>query len=172
MRFLSMQPLPKTPGPDSSTHVRHHRVKRRPLVAILLVSLTIPAFAAGPLPSGGKFVGGAGSMTTNGTTLAIKQTTPTAVIDWNSFSIGKANAVSIDNPKGATLNRVTGPGIATIDGKLTGIGDVYLIDPHGVVIGRSGLRLRTRLRARATSSWAAMCAGQETRRSTSARGIR
>ncbi|MFM0140227.1 two-partner secretion domain-containing protein [Caballeronia grimmiae] len=139
MRFLSMQPLPKTPGPDSSTHVRHHRVKPRLLVANLLVSLTIPAFAAGPLPSGGKFVGGAGSMTTNGTTLAIKQTTPTAVIDWNSFSIGKANAVSIDNPQGATLNRVTGPGIATIDGKLTGVGDVYLIDPHGVVIGRSGV---------------------------------
>jgi len=56
-----------------------------------------PAFGAGPLPSGGRFVGGAGSMTTNGTTLAIKQTTQNAVIDWNSFSIGKAHAVSIDN---------------------------------------------------------------------------
>ncbi|MFM0140123.1 filamentous hemagglutinin N-terminal domain-containing protein [Caballeronia grimmiae] len=78
-------------------------------------------------------------MTTNGTSLAIKQTTQTAVIDWNSFSIGKAHAVSIDNPNGATLNRVTGAGIATIDGKLTGVGDVYLIDPHGVVVGRSGV---------------------------------
>ncbi|MDR5755034.1 MULTISPECIES: filamentous hemagglutinin N-terminal domain-containing protein [unclassified Caballeronia] len=114
-------------------------MKLRPLAAIVLASLTVPTFGAGPLPSGGKFVGGAGSMVTNGTTLAIKQTTPTAVIDWNSFSIGKAHAVSIDNPNGATLNRVTGPGIATIDGKLAGVGDVYLLDPHGVVVGRTGV---------------------------------
>jgi len=34
---------------------------------------------------------------------------------------------------------VTGPGIATIDGKLSGVGDVYLIDAHGVVVGRTGV---------------------------------
>ncbi|WP_250456298.1 filamentous hemagglutinin N-terminal domain-containing protein [Caballeronia sp. ATUFL_M2_KS44] len=139
MRSLSMHPLRKTPGPESGTHVLHYRVKRRPLAAVMLLIFTVPALGAGPLPSGGKFVGGAGSMTTNGTILAIKQTTPTAVIDWNSFSIGRAHAVSIDNPNGATLNRVIGPGVATIDGKLTGIGDVYLIDPHGVVVGRTGV---------------------------------
>ncbi|SAL83704.1 filamentous hemagglutinin-like protein [Caballeronia terrestris] len=140
MGFLSIHPLPKrAPDSMSGRPVRRCRMKLRPLAAILLASLTVPTFGAGPLPSGGKFVGGAGSMVTNGTTLAIKQTTPTAVIDWNSYSIGKAHAVSIDNPNGATLNRVTGPGIATIDGKLTGVGDVYLINPHGVVVGRTGV---------------------------------
>ncbi|MFM0052513.1 two-partner secretion domain-containing protein [Caballeronia grimmiae] len=140
MLVLSMHPSQKrAPQPDENRPALHYRLRLRPLAAIVLVGLTMPAFGAGPLPSGGKFVGGAGSMTTNGTTLAIKQTSQNAVIDWNSFSIGKAHAVSIDNPNGATLNRVTGPGIATIDGKLTGVGDVYLIDPHGVVIGRTGV---------------------------------
>ncbi|SAL62354.1 two-partner secretion domain-containing protein [Caballeronia humi] len=140
MRVLSMHLLSKhAPQPVSSSLVRQYRPKSRPLAAIVLASMTMPAFGAGPLPSGGRFVGGAGSMATNGTTLAITQTTPTAIIDWNSFVIGKAHAVSIDNPNGATLNRVTGPGVATIDGKLTGVGDVYLLDPHGVVVGRTGV---------------------------------
>ncbi|SAL07540.1 filamentous hemagglutinin outer membrane protein [Caballeronia arationis] len=97
------------------------------------------AVAAGPLPDGGQFVAGAGSMTRNGATLNIRQATPQAVIDWKSFSVGIGHTVSIDNPKGATLNRITGPSIARIDGKLTGVGDVYVLDPHGVVIGKTGV---------------------------------
>jgi large exoprotein involved in heme utilization and adhesion len=48
-------------------------------------------------------------------TLAIAQSTPYAVIDWRSFSIGAGRTVSFDNPGGGTLNRVTGPSISKID---------------------------------------------------------
>ncbi|WP_374729856.1 two-partner secretion domain-containing protein [Caballeronia terrestris] len=48
----------------------------------------------------------------------------------------------MDNPGGATLNRVTGLSISKIDGKLTSVASVYLINPQGIVIGRDGRTLR------------------------------
>jgi filamentous hemagglutinin family protein len=77
-------------------------------------------------------------MQVNGNALQIRQTTPQAVIDWRSFSIGTGNRVNVENGSGATLSRVTGSERSLIDGKLNATGSVYLINPQGVVIGSSG----------------------------------
>lgn len=135
MLRIRLSPV-STRGAQGAQRVRS--TVRLLLVAAQVVGPTV-ALAAGPLPNGGQFVAGTGSITRNGATLTITQATPQAVIDWKGFSIGAGNAVTIDNPNGATLNRVTGASIARIDGKLTGAGDVYVIDPHGVVIGRTGV---------------------------------
>ncbi|WP_235025573.1 two-partner secretion domain-containing protein, partial [Caballeronia terrestris] len=95
--------------------------------------------AAGPLPSGGQFVAGMGSISSNGSALNITQSTPRAVIDWRGFSIGIANSVTVNNGAGATLNRVTGIDRSVIDGRLSGTGSIYLINPQGVLIGTSGV---------------------------------
>ncbi|MGF6836395.1 filamentous hemagglutinin family protein [Paraburkholderia youngii] len=97
------------------------------------------AFAAGPLPQGGRFVGGSGSIAQNGTNLNITQTGSRGIIEWDSFSIGRRATVSINNGTGATLNRVTGNDFSTILGTLSGTGSVYLVNPHGVLIGRNGV---------------------------------
>ncbi|WP_408240983.1 two-partner secretion domain-containing protein [Paraburkholderia sediminicola] len=60
-------------------------------------------------------------------------------IDWNSFSIGNGNRVRFDNGTGATLNRVTGGNPSAILGTLSASGSVYLINPQGILIGRSGV---------------------------------
>ena len=54
MRSLSIHPLGSAPEPDSGTHVRHHRVKLRPLVAIVLSTLiSLPSVRARCLAAGG-----------------------------------------------------------------------------------------------------------------------
>src|SRR6185437_1131377 len=111
-------------------------------IALSLTGLCCGEFslAAGPLPQGGHFVGGTGSIVQNGANLNITQVPERAIIEWNSFSIGAGRTVSIQNGAGGTLlNRVTGSDVSAIRGSLIGTGNVYLINPHGVLIGRSGV---------------------------------
>ncbi|MDR5740726.1 filamentous hemagglutinin N-terminal domain-containing protein [Caballeronia sp. LZ016] len=105
----------------------------------LAVMFASNAGAAPPLPQCGQFVAGQGSISTQAQSVSITQTTSRGVIDWRSFSIGKGNSVRFDNGSGATLNRVTGLERSIIDGKLSATGSLYLINPQGVVIGRSGV---------------------------------
>ncbi|MDR5856383.1 filamentous hemagglutinin N-terminal domain-containing protein [Caballeronia sp. LZ062] len=112
----------------------------RPLAAIVpLIAGFSCAHAASPLPSGGQFATGSGSITGGGRSLVIDQTSPRGVIDWKSFSIGSGRQVTFNNGNGATLNRVTGGDSSTILGQLTATGSVYLINPQGVLIGPGGV---------------------------------
>ncbi len=105
----------------------------------LALALSLPAYAAGPLPSGGKFVAGNGSISGSSTSLAINQTSGRGIIDWTSFSIGSGNTVTFNNGHGATLNRVTTANPSTILGALNATGSVYLINPEGIVVGATGV---------------------------------
>ncbi|WP_370889597.1 filamentous hemagglutinin N-terminal domain-containing protein [Caballeronia sp. RCC_10] len=96
-------------------------------------------WAAGPLPSGGKFVAGAGAITSTGARLTVTQSTPRGIIDWCSFSIDKDHAVMIQNGSGATLSRVTGAEQSVLRGSLSATGSFYLINPQGVLVGPSGV---------------------------------
>ncbi|WP_255581220.1 filamentous hemagglutinin N-terminal domain-containing protein [Caballeronia sp. dw_276] len=103
--------------------------------------MLIPAaYAAGPLPSGGHFVAGAGSIGGNANAVTITQAAGArTVIEWNSFSIGNGNKVKFDNANGATLNRVTGGNQSVILGTLSASGSVYLINPQGILVGQNGV---------------------------------
>lgn len=110
-----------------------------PFVVALWCAQSPLACAAGALPSGGQFAAGTGSISGNGTTLTVSQTSGRGVIDWTSFSIGSGNRVTINNGTGATLNRVTGGSASSILGTLSATGSVYLINPQGIVVGSSGV---------------------------------
>jgi filamentous hemagglutinin family protein len=122
-------------------------VCRRPpsqcIAPLIVVSLAVAraAFAAGVLPQGGHYVAGAGTIAGQDAALTITQPGSTrGVIDWTSFSIGKGNTVTFDNGSGATLNRVTGGNSpSAILGSLNATGTVYLINPQGILVGRSGV---------------------------------
>ena len=130
---------------QSSCTGRSSRLRRATLPALTPIAIALScvmpaiALAAGPLPQGGQFVAGSGSIGGNATSLTINQTSNRGVIDWNSFSIGNGNHVDIDNGTGATLNRVTGAAPSSILGALSATGSVYLINPQGIVIGGSGV---------------------------------
>ncbi|WP_174292592.1 beta strand repeat-containing protein [Sphingomonas bacterium] len=72
-------------------------------------------------------------------TLTVQQSSPTAIVSWNDFSIGAGGTVRFENGNGATLNRVTGTNTSQIDGSLLASGSVYLVNPHGVIVGKSGV---------------------------------
>ena len=60
-----------------------------------------------------------------------------AIINWKQFSIGASESVQFFQPSAASavLNRVTGPGASLLDGSLKANGQVFLINPSGIVIG-------------------------------------
>ena len=113
-----------------------------PLVALCAAtwSAASGALAAGPLPQGGRYVAGSGTIANQGDALTVTQSGATrGVIDWTSFSIGSGNTVTFNNGSGSTLNRVTGGSPSTLLGALNATGGVYLINPQGILIGRSGV---------------------------------
>ncbi len=92
------------------------------------------------LPTGGKVVAGSANIgAPSGGSLSINQSSSKAIIDWNGFSVGAGGKVQFNNGSGATLNRVTGAQLSSLDGLLSGTGSIYLINPNGVIIGKSGV---------------------------------
>jgi filamentous hemagglutinin family protein len=125
-------------------HARSFNISRRPLAVLVplvfpLVLSSAGAYAAQPLPTGGAFVAGAGTISSGAQSVTVGQSSARGVITWNSFDIGAGKTVNINNGNGATLNRVTGGSASSILGSLNATGSVYLVNPQGVVIGTSGV---------------------------------
>ena len=110
------------------------------LTCTLLVA--VPTIGRGdPLPTGASVVSGnVGISTPAPQTMIITQGSNRAVVNWNSFSIGQGASVDIRQPgtNSAILNRVTGDTTSNIYGRLTANGQVHLVNPNGIFIGRSG----------------------------------
>ena len=72
-------------------------------------------------------------------TTVINQTSPKAIINWQSFNIGEREATHFQQPAGGmTLNRVNpANGPSAIFGKLTANGQIILINPAGIYFGPS-----------------------------------
>jgi len=103
------------------------------------VALAGQAHQPPPLPTGGSFQTGTGSLSATANSLTVKQTSQRAIINFNQFSVGKGNAVSFQNGAGATLARVTGGSLTQILGNLKATGTLFLINPAGVVVDSSGV---------------------------------
>uniref|UniRef100_UPI0002C92957 two-partner secretion domain-containing protein n=1 Tax=Escherichia coli TaxID=562 RepID=UPI0002C92957 len=96
-----------------------------------------PAMSAN-LPTGGQIVAGSGSIQTpSGNQMNIHQNSQNMVANWNSFDIGKGNTVQFDQPSSSAvaLNRVVGGGESQIMGNLKANGQVFLVNPNGVLFG-------------------------------------
>ena len=89
-------------------------------------------------PSGGVVVGGdVGFVTPDANTLLINQSTQSAAINWQSFSIQSSEYVIFNQPSASAvvLNRVVGGNPSEILGNLQANGRVFLINPLGVMFG-------------------------------------
>ncbi|XEG69687.1 YDG domain-containing protein [Pseudomonas sp. abacavir_1] len=94
---------------------------------------------AADLPTGGSIVAGAGSISQSGAQMTIQQNSNRLVTNWNSFDVGADARVQFQQPgrDSVALNRVVGGGNASqILGKLDANGQVWLLNPNGVVIGQ------------------------------------
>ncbi len=111
--------------------------------ATLLVSssliVTPVVVVAAELPTGGQVIAGSATINQSGSNqLLINQASQNAIIEFDTFSIGKEGHVHFSNGSGSTLNRVTGGYQSKIDGRLSATGSLLLINPNGVIIGRDG----------------------------------
>ncbi|WP_416469273.1 filamentous hemagglutinin N-terminal domain-containing protein [Saccharophagus degradans] len=67
----------------------------------------------------------------------IQQNSDRAVINYQNFSIGQGEAVNVVQPgeNAVLLNRVVGNNLSQIDGALNANGQVFLVNPQGVMFG-------------------------------------
>jgi filamentous hemagglutinin family protein len=81
-------------------------------------------------------VSGTAAIVQSANTTNINQSSNSAVINWQSFSIGSTSAVNFNQPgaTSVTLNRVTGNAQSVIDGVLNANGNVFLINSNGILM--------------------------------------
>ncbi|MCI3881191.1 filamentous hemagglutinin N-terminal domain-containing protein, partial [Acinetobacter higginsii] len=110
-----------------------HTAKLTALFAVNVLSASI-VFAG---PTGGVVSSGTASISTAGTTTTINQSTAKAAIDWSSFSTNSNEIVNFVQPNSSsiTLNRVTGTSASNLNGQLNANGQVFIINPNGVLFG-------------------------------------
>lgn len=106
-------------------------------------------FAAADMPTGGEITTGSvtiGDNTfvntgtsaigalTNGATLMVNGN---SIINWQDFSIGKGNILTINTASGALLNRVIGDNVSELYGTLNQVGcnPLLLVNPNGILVG-------------------------------------
>ena len=102
---------------------------------MLGIALLAGAAVHAQLPTGGQVTAGSASMATQGKTLTITQTSERMAADWQSFSIGQGHTVNFVQPgsHAVALNRVLGSDVSVIQGALNANGQVFLVNPNGVL---------------------------------------
>ncbi len=101
---------------------------------------TVALLAAGfahATPSGGEISAGAGSISEAAGALTIDQSSTKLAIDWRSFSIGAGESVTFNQPSAQSiaLNRILGTDPSVILGNLSANGQIFLLNPNGVLFG-------------------------------------
>ena len=98
-----------------------------------------PLTYAGPAgPTGGQVVSGKGSISQSGNTTTIDQSSQNLSIDWASFNIAPQQTVDFVQPSATAIavNQILGNNGSQILGHLDANGQVYLINPNGILFGQ------------------------------------
>lgn len=111
---------------------------RRLLLAASLCTAALQA-VAGTLPSGGTVSAGSGSISQSGAAMTINQQSQNLAINWQSFDIGPNASVTFAQPSSSAiaLNRVLGADVSHIQGQLKANGQVWILNPNGILFGQS-----------------------------------
>ncbi|MET3650680.1 autotransporter-associated beta strand repeat-containing protein [Dyella japonica] len=110
----------------------------RPLGAALALMMG-GALHAQSLPTGGNIVGGQGHIGTSGSTMTVQQNSSRLAVNWDSFNIGAGNTVVFNQPSSSAvaLNNVLGNNPSQIYGNLRSNGQVFLVNPNGILFGKT-----------------------------------
>jgi filamentous hemagglutinin family protein len=122
-------------SPDFSSRFRILKGGEISLVVSALIAGSTMSFAA---PTGGTVTTGAATINQNGSVTTINQSTNKASINWNSFSVAPTETVNFVQPsaQSVTLNRVIGTSQSLIQGAMNANGQVFLINPNGVLFSK------------------------------------
>lgn len=103
-----------------------------PLAVMLAwVGLAVATLQGGVVSAGGASISQVAGQTT------ITQTTPHVAINWQSFGVAAGQSVQFVQPgrSALALNRVTGADPSAILGRLSANGQVFLVNPNGILFG-------------------------------------
>ena len=109
--------------------------------ALTLLLCAAAAHADAALPAGGRVVLGSADLSSapgdNGGISHIAQGGPHLIINWDSFNIaaGKQVVFRQPYPSAVALNRVIGNSASLILGQLNANGQVFLVNPNGILFG-------------------------------------
>jgi filamentous hemagglutinin family protein len=118
---------------------------RKTIIATVVLSASLLAMtssyagsAANTLPAGGQVTAGTSTISQSGNVMNINQSTQRAVINWDSFNVGKNATVNFNQPDStaSTLNRVNSASQSMINGAVNANGQVIFVNPNGVVFGK------------------------------------
>ncbi|MFS2035879.1 YDG domain-containing protein [Polaromonas sp. CT11-55] len=106
---------------------------RKPATAVLLLG----AATAQAGPVGGQVTSGAASISQSGASTTITQSSQNASLNWKSFNVGAQESVNFVQPSASAIavNRILDTQGSQILGQLSANGQVYLINPNGVLFG-------------------------------------
>ena len=122
---------------------RLRKKKRKKYIKELFGAVCLTAFVTGQvyaLPEGGEVVAGQASIIRpSSVEMLIKQVTDKAIINWSAFNIARNELVRFNQPSSiaVALNRVIGQNPSEIFGKLIANGRVFLINPNGIIFGKT-----------------------------------
>ncbi len=102
--------------------------------ALIFGLLSVSAVAE---PQGGQVRAGSATIQQTPGTTTVQQLTDRAIIDWRRFSIDRNELVRFVQPNemAVILNRVTGGDPSVILGKLQANGQLFLVNPNGILFG-------------------------------------
>ncbi|OTG69212.1 hypothetical protein B9T25_01040 [Acinetobacter sp. ANC 4470] len=91
------------------------------------------------LPTNGTVTAGSAQVTQNNNTLNVQQNSQNVGIQWDSFNIGQNATVNFYQPNSSSIavNRVQDSNASQIMGKLNANGQVFLLNPNGVIFSKT-----------------------------------
>lgn len=126
-------------GCAGSTQTPHHTLHAVALACSACLPMGWTQHAqAQVLPKGGQVVAGQGQLQTSGSVMTVTQTSHKMAVDWQSFNIGQGSTVHFVQPSSTSvaLNRVLGTDVSVIQGALKANGQVFLVNPNGVLFSK------------------------------------
>jgi filamentous hemagglutinin family protein len=108
---------------------------------LVLAALSLASAAAQAGPTGGQVVSGNGQITTSGTTTTITQSSQNLSLNWQSFNIAPQETVGFRQPSASAVavNHIFDTNGTQILGHLNANGQVYLINPNGILFGQGSV---------------------------------
>jgi filamentous hemagglutinin family protein len=105
---------------------------------LVAAALSLTAAWAMAAPNGGQVIGGSGSISQSGTTTNINQSSQNLSLTWRSFNVGSNETVNFIQPSASAIavNRIYDTNGSSILGHLNANGQVYLINPNGILFGQ------------------------------------
>jgi filamentous hemagglutinin family protein len=105
---------------------------------LAVAAVSVSAATAQAAPVGGQVVSGSGSTSRAGTTTTITQSSQSLVLNWKGFDIAANETVNFVQPSASAIavNRIFSTSGTQILGHLNANGQVYLINPNGILFGR------------------------------------